>query len=90
MDILETENGVVISKEEYEQYKKLKCFRRRAFDNFATVNMLVFRLNVFVNLILDNNGSNTEEICFNLQTAVEELDVYCKAYKQQLDSYFEN
>lgn len=90
MDALEIENGAVISKEEYEQYKKLKYFRRRAFDNFATINTLVFRLNVFVDLLLDDNGTNSEEICFNLESAAEELAAYCKKYEQQLNTYFEN
>ncbi len=86
MGIVEIENGVIISKEDYEKYNRLKVCRRNAIDQFAVIKTLLFRLNVFVNLLIENDNDNYEAVLFNVQSAFEELNDYCIKYGSMLGS----
>lgn len=81
----EIENGVIISREEYDKYNKLRAFRRNAIEQFDMIKILMFRLDVFVNLLIENDD-DSEEIISNIQMAIEELSESCNNYKNMLDS----
>lgn len=85
MENKEIENGIIISREEYERYNKLKAFRRNAIEQFDMIKILTFRLNVFISLLIENNDSS-EEIISNIQMAIDELNDSCRNYKDMLDS----
>lgn len=79
MENAEIENGIIISRAEYEKYNQLKTFRRNAIEQFDMIKVLVFRLNVFINLLIENDNA-CEEIISNIQLAIEELDESCNHY----------
>lgn len=79
MENAEIENGIIISRAEYEKYNQLKTLRRNAIEQFDMIKVLVFRLNVFINLLIENDNA-CEEIISNIQLAVEELDESCRHY----------
>lgn len=85
MENAEIENGVIISREEYEKYNQLKTFRRNAVEQFDMIKVLVFRLSVFINLLIENDDA-CEEIISNIQLAIEELNDSCNQYKNLLES----
>ena len=79
MENAEIENSVIITQEEYEKYNKLKTFRRNAIEQFDMIKILVFRLNVFINLLMENDDDH-EVIISNIQLAIEELSDKIKIY----------
>ncbi|MDE5964248.1 MAG: hypothetical protein K2G73_00875 [Eubacterium sp.] len=85
MDNAGIENGVIISKEEFERYNKLKTFRRNSTEQFDMIKILVFRLNVFINLLIENNDDR-EEIISNIQLAIEELSDKCSDYQKLIEN----
>ncbi len=85
MENAEIENGVFISRDEYERYNQLKAFRRNTIEQFDVLNVLIFRLNVFINLLIENDD-NREEIISNILMAIEELNCNCDNYKNTLNS----
>lgn len=83
MGTVEKENEIIISREEYEKYNRLKKYRRNAIEQFDVIKALMFRLNVFFNLLIEENNSY-EEIIFNLQSAMDELSENCRDYEEFL------
>lgn len=83
MGTVEKENEIIISREEYEKYNRLKKYRRNAIEQFDVIKALMFRLNVFFNLLIEENNSY-EEIIFNLQSAMDELNENCRDYEEFL------
>ncbi|MDE5974861.1 MAG: hypothetical protein K2G73_09380 [Eubacterium sp.] len=89
MNVLQIGDDVLINEEEYEYYQKLKRSHRRSIDRFVKINVLTYRLSLFINLVIDNNEDKPEEILFNLQDAIEDLRAYCKEYEHLMNHYFE-
>lgn len=85
MENAEIENSVVITQEEYEKYNKLKTFRRNAIEQFDMIKILVFRLNVFINLLMENDDDR-EVIISNIQLAIEELSDNCNDYEKMIEN----
>ena len=85
MENAEIENSVIITQEEYEKYNKLKTFRRNAIEQFDMIKILVFRLNVFINLLMENDDDREVIIC-NIQLASEELSVNCNHYEKMIQN----
>lgn len=89
MNVLQIGDDVFISEEEYEHYQKLKRSHRRSIDRFVKINVLTYRLSLFINLVIDNNEDKPEEIFCNLQDAIEDLRTYCTEYEYLMNLYFE-
>ncbi len=85
MENAEIENSVIITQEEYEKYNKLKTFRRNAIEQFDMIKILVFRLNVFINLLMENDDDR-EVIITNIQLAIEELSDNCNDYEKMIEN----
>lgn len=85
MENAEIENSVIITQEEYEKYNKLKTFRRNAIEQFDMIKILVFRLNVFINLLMENDDDR-EVIITNIQLAIEELSDNCNNYEKMIEN----
>ncbi|MCI9145316.1 MAG: hypothetical protein HFJ97_03015 [Eubacterium sp.] len=85
MENAEIENSVIITQEEYEKYNKLKTFRRNAIEQFDMIKILVFRLNVFINLLMENDDDR-EVIISNIQLAIEELSDNCNDYEKMIEN----
>lgn len=85
MENAEIENSVIITQEEYEKYNKLKTFRRNAIEQFDMIKILVFRLNVFINLLMENDDDR-EVIISNIQLAIEELSDNCNNYEKMIEN----
>lgn len=85
MENAEIENSVIITQEEYEKYNKLKTFRRNAIEQFDMIKILVFRLNVFINLLMENDDDR-EVIITNIQLAIEELRDNCNDYEKMIEN----
>lgn len=80
-----TENSIIISREELENYNRLKSFRRNAVDSFSAISTLLFRLNVFINLLMENDSDSYEKILFNIQSAADDLNACCREYERMLN-----
>ena len=85
MENAEIENSVIITQEEYEKYNKLKTFRRNAIEQFDMIKILVFRLNVFINLLMENDDDH-EVIITNIQLSIEELRDNCNDYEKMIEN----
>ena len=85
MENAEIENSVIITQEEYEKYNKPKTFRRNAIEQFDMIKILVFRLNVFINLLMENDDDR-EVIITNIQLAIEELSDNCNDYEKMIEN----
>lgn len=85
MENAEHEKGILISMEEFEKFNQLKAFRRNAIEQFDLIKILMFRLNVFINLLMENDDEG-EEIIANIQMAIEELNYSCDGYKNLLEN----
>ena len=85
MENAEIENSVIITQEEYEKYNKLKTFRRNAIEQFDMIKILVFPLNVFINLLMENDDDH-EVIISNIQLAIEELSDNCNDYEKMIEN----
>lgn len=77
---------MLIDKEAYEKYKKLKRFRLEASERFDYVRILTLRLFILIDL-LDNDLYDYNELLTDLRMTVTDLYNYSRDYSDVINDY---